>query len=373
LKRRKSFRWYLLAGLLLVGGFLSLDSWVGADSYVPNITNRINRWAAQQVFQGGVDCDSNQPVAFVAENDVPSPISVSPAFFWADSGTRQPSIALEAHAASASFDPVFAFRSSAGATHSAASAITTGTKLGTMVFQGYDGVGTVDDSTATGPWANGAAGGVASLECVAEENFNSTHHGTSCKFYTTSLATAGALVNPMIWNSNGTVGINTGLLAGAIGNPAAVLHAYAGSGNEIVRLQSNTTGDNPMRHVIINKVTTTDATVTTLHSYTCSAGHAYFFEFRVAAQQCTGANCVTTQNAASYRGRMAGRCTSAATATLVGTFILDATDTFEDAALATATITFDATGSTFRIQVTGVAATTVLWMDTLTIDEVGPT
>lgn len=97
-------------------------------------------------------------------------------------------------------------------------------------------------------------------------------------------------------------------------------------------------------------VTTSDATVTTLLSYTTTSGECGACVVLVIGRDGAG-------NRAAFE-RFVGYQNVSGTLT-VGTTVSLATD--QAAALVTTAITLDASGTSFRVRVTGVVATTIDW------------
>lgn len=112
------------------------------------------------------------------------------------------------------------------------------------------------------------------------------------------------------------------------------------------------------KRVDVPQVQTTDATVTTLYSLTLANSTTVTVDVIINATD------GTTANAAGFR-RVATLRTAGGTTTLVGA--VSTPHTAQDGSLATTAVTIDASGSTFRIRVTGVAATNLRWEGCVTI------
>lgn len=129
-------------------------------------------------------------------------------------------------------------------------------------------------------------------------------------------------------------------------------------GVEAFRFETQATNDDPSERVFQNRVTTTDATVTTLQSLTIASAYSYHIETRVTARR-TGGTGGTANDTASYV-RIATVKDVSGTATLVGA--VTATHTAEDQAGWDCTI--DVTGATARVRITGAADNNIVWHST---------
>ena len=168
-----------------------------------------------------------------------------------------------------------------------------------------------------------------------------------------------AISNIMYWTNGGKVGVNQGTVS-------ARLHVSESTlGNEVFRAESTATNDDPNLSVYQNRVATTDATVTTLHSFTLTASTTYRIEARVVARR-TGGTSGTAEDGAGYI--IVGTYkTVAGAATLVGA--VSALYTAEDQAAWDATL--DTSGTAVRVRVTGAANNNVTWHSTLIVSQVG--
>lgn len=149
----------------------------------------------------------------------------------------------------------------------------------------------------------------------------------------------------------GNVGIGTTA-------PASKLHVVQATlGNAITTLASTTTNDDPTETTYQNKVTTTDATITTLATVPIPASTTVMIEARVAARR-TGGTSGTAEDGAAYI--VAGAYKNVAgTATEIGEGSLFSA---EDQAGWACTI--DVSGSNALLQVTGAADNNVSWVAT---------
>lgn len=159
----------------------------------------------------------------------------------------------------------------------------------------------------------------------------------------------------------GKVGIGSGATA-----PTARLQVIEPTlGNEVARFQSTATNDDPAESVFQNRVTTTNATQTTLHSYALTDGYTYMFEAIVTARQ-TGGSAGTVDDAAGYVLRATYNCVSGI-AGLVGAVNADYTAESQagwDATFTTAT-------NNVRVRVTGATNNNITWHLTLRVWVVG--
>lgn len=137
--------------------------------------------------------------------------------------------------------------------------------------------------------------------------------------------------------------------------------------NEVLRLESTagTTTDDPTTAVVQADVTTTNATVTTLLSYTLTASRTYVIEARVVARR-TGGSAGTAEDGAGYVVRGTYK-TSAGSATLIGS--VTAVYTAESQAAWNATL--DTSGAAVRVRVTGAANNNISWHATVFVSWVG--
>lgn len=102
----------------------------------------------------------------------------------------------------------------------------------------------------------------------------------------------------------------------------------------------------------LNTVTTTDATVTTIWSDTLADNTAYRFEAIVVARGTAAAARATYHRVCTVYREAAGA------ATLQGAVLAPTTDA---ESVAGWDVTFDVTGNTLRLRVTGAAATAIRW------------
>lgn len=143
--------------------------------------------------------------------------------------------------------------------------------------------------------------------------------------------------------------------------PTAVFEVYDnGVGNEIFKLVSTATNDDPNYRVYQNRVATTDATLTTLHTIAIAASNTYLIESRIVARR-TGGTAGTADDGAVYIRR-------AMVTTKTGTVTISAVQdglTQEDQAGWDAT--FNVSGTNILVQITGAADNNVTWHATTII------
>lgn len=191
-----------------------------------------------------------------------------------------------------------------------------------------------------------------------------------------SLRSAGVNV-PMLHAGDVMIGSSTVV-------PSATLHVQeATAGNEVQRLESVATNDDPNQRVFQQRLQTTNATKTTLHNFTTASDRVYLVRASVVARCVSGAGCTAGQGAG---------CVLKATMKNVGGTVsrIDTTSTVDYAASditavgacttvdATSTVTLQAavaggcTANTdFCVRVTGGATHTITWHDTLEMQDVG--
>lgn len=138
--------------------------------------------------------------------------------------------------------------------------------------------------------------------------------------------------------------------------------------SEVTRFQSTTSGSPAVVSEVRRqgRVTTTDATVTTLMSYTLTAARAYLIEARVTAHR-TGGAAGAADDSAAYIV-YAGAKHTGGVAALITAVGADYTD--EDQAGWNATIDVDGANA-IRVRVTGAANNNITWHCTLIIQETG--
>lgn len=146
--------------------------------------------------------------------------------------------------------------------------------------------------------------------------------------------------------------------------PAARLHVLAVAAAEGLRVETPATNDDPNYYTRQARVATTDATQTTLDTFTITASKTYLIEARVLARR-TGGAAGTADDGAAYIRR-------AMVTTKAGTVTINAVQdglTQEDQAGWDCTL--DVNAATVRVRVTGAADNNVVWHSTTTLQDVG--
>lgn len=126
------------------------------------------------------------------------------------------------------------------------------------------------------------------------------------------------------------------------------------AGTTVQTIESTATNDNPQEVVVQNRVTTTDATVTVLHTFTIPVTTSFLIDAKVVARR-TGGGAGTAEDGAGYSifglfKNVAGTATAIGTADVVAKESQAAWD-----------IGFNATAGTVQLRVTGAAANNVTW------------
>jgi hypothetical protein len=152
-------------------------------------------------------------------------------------------------------------------------------------------------------------------------------------------------------------------LAGDTTKPLVHWRATA-VGTVVQKLSSAATNDDPIEQTVQNRVATTDATVTTIHSFLIQASNTYYITATVVARR-TGGAAGTADDGAAYEIKAAYQ-TSGGVVKIIGvaTKISFETTTAYD-------INFVVSGSNVLLQVTGVASTNITWHMTARYYNVG--
>lgn len=136
-------------------------------------------------------------------------------------------------------------------------------------------------------------------------------------------------------------------------------------GNAVFQLVSTATNDDPTEVVYQNRVATTDATVTTLHTFTVPSTTTYVIESTVVARR-TGGSSGTAEDGAGYR-IIATYKNVSGTATLIGSV----TTLYSAESQAGWDCTYSLSGATVLLRVTGAASNNVTWHSTSRVWSVG--
>jgi hypothetical protein len=148
-------------------------------------------------------------------------------------------------------------------------------------------------------------------------------------------------------------------------SPAARLHVQADAvGDEVLRLETVATLDDPNYKVYQGRVTTADASSAVLYSFSPAADRTYLVEARVVARR-TGGAAGTADDGAVY-------VKSCMVTTKAGTPTINATATVvEQEDQAGWDVTFGViVGGVFRVNVTGAADNNVTWHGTVVVQDV---
>lgn len=125
-------------------------------------------------------------------------------------------------------------------------------------------------------------------------------------------------------------------------------------GSEVVRIQSTATNDDPAEKVYQNRVTTTDATQTTIHTFTIPASTTFGIDFTIVARR-TGGTAGTAEDGGMWQKSEVFK-NDAGTATSIGNVRDNGTSS-----TGTWSTTFTPDSNTVKIDVTGDADTNVVW------------
>lgn len=156
-------------------------------------------------------------------------------------------------------------------------------------------------------------------------------------------------------------------LFGAAAAPTGILHVRAAASGDVVQtIETVTSGDDPIEYTRQYRVTTTNATVTTLATIALTASKTYMIEAKVVARRTGGAG-GTAEDGAGYIV-VATFNTLAGVATLIGAVAQDVVQ--ESQAGWDCTIDSDGAGNA-RIRVTGATNNNVTWHAHVRTMEVG--
>jgi hypothetical protein len=144
----------------------------------------------------------------------------------------------------------------------------------------------------------------------------------------------------------------------------AVLKVQAlGLGNEVHTISSVATNDNPTETVLQNRVATTNATVTVLHTFNVPATTTYAIEAHVIARR-TGGTAGTAEDGARYKLSAVYK-NVAGVATIIG-----AVTTTTDESVAAYDASLVTTAGNVELRVTGVLNTNITWHMTARVYQV---
>lgn len=139
-------------------------------------------------------------------------------------------------------------------------------------------------------------------------------------------------------------------------SPLAAIHVLQATlGSVVQRLQSTATNDDTIEDVVQARVATTDATVTTLHTFTIPASTTYAIDMHVVARRTGGAS-GTAEDGAYYVINAVFK-NVAGVATAIGANSLQVS---EESQAGWACV-IDVTGATARARVTGAVGNNITW------------
>lgn len=193
-------------------------------------------------------------------------------------------------------------------------------------------------------------GATSFVELGAIRTLVTTHnHATRASNFSFFNSIAGVLTESMKISETGDVSIGTTTALGRLSVRQNTL------GSSVQALSSVATNDDPTELVYQNRVATTNATVTTLHTFTIPASTTYTVTSWVVARR-TGGTGGTAEDGAAYTisatfKNVAGTATQIGATTVISTA--------EDQAAWDCT--YDVTGATARVRVTGAANNNVSW------------
>jgi len=219
------------------------------------------------------------------------------------------------------------------------------------------------DATVISRWDgyghDGTSFGVgAAAEAETSEAWAVGAQGTRIKFLTVSLGGT-TLTEKARISARGNVSI------GIATDASAQLHTVQdNAGDEVFRFETIATNDDPDFAGLQARVTTTDATVTTLQTIPIVASMTYLIEARITARRTGGAAGTADDGAVYIRRSMV--------TTKAGTVTINAVQdglTQEDQAAWDATL--DVLGANVRVRVTGALDNNVVWHTTTLLQKVG--
>lgn len=226
-------------------------------------------------------------------------------------------------------------------------------EVGMLFLEGSDVA--FDRTTTTAARLNaplqlGGIAGNGTLYGSAAANGDLTLEGTSHATKATSYVT--------LQSTGGLVGIG-------LTTPTALLHLNEATlGNSVVTVATTATNDDPTVNIQQNRVATTDATVTTLHTIAMPASTTVAADCAITARR-TGGIAGTAEDGARYRLELVYK-NVAGTATEIGEVL---TVIGESQAAWTATATPSAANA--LVQVTGAADNNITWHASCALSPVG--
>jgi len=193
-------------------------------------------------------------------------------------------------------------------------------------------------------------GATAFTELGAIRTLVTTHdHATRASNFSFFNSIAGTLTESMKISETGDVSIGTTTALARLSVRQNTL------GSSVQALSSVATNDDPTELVYQNRVATTNATVTTLHTFTIPASTTYTVTSWVVARR-TGGTGGTAEDGAAYTISATFK-NVAGTATQIGTTTIISTAENQ----AAWDCVYDVTGATARVRVTGATNNNVTW------------
>jgi hypothetical protein len=169
----------------------------------------------------------------------------------------------------------------------------------------------------------------------------------------TSTTTGAVIVSGGLGVAGNAIAANVG--AGLASAPTAKIQALQGTlGGEVTRMETTTAGSAVSELLLQNRVATTTAALTTLHTFTIPASTTYAVEIVVIARR-TGGTAGTAEDGARYKIDAVYR-NVAGVATIIG-----ARTRLQDESVAAYNCDVSTTGATVLVSVTGVLNTNITW------------
>ncbi len=288
-------------------------------------------------------------------NGVPETLPAGTLHVMRAGGTEQASLVLETGSSTTGRDSVFVTRKHSGDGFTPSNVVV-GTLLGTWQQTGL-GANVWRDAQIG---AGGNEGGFV-IECKATQTWT-TFFGTQCGFYT-SITGDTALSERMRFGGSGAVFIPNStligtLVAGALPDPATDPAArleiqQLAEGNELLRLVTAATNDDPTFHWATWDGTTTNSSATNIGGPTLTASKTYQVVAQVVARR-TGGSAGAADDGGAYFIKAAVKGTGPAIIAQAGM----GGDLESQAGWGA---TFAVSGSTVQVQVTGATNNNVTW------------
>lgn len=221
-----------------------------------------------------------------------------------------------------------------------------------LLVRNNAGTGTVNDAAIFSMGCSNASGALAitaQFTSYVTDVTAGAHNGA----WAVATAKAASSSNRLRINEDVGANFSVPVMIGAslTTTPSAKLHLVAAaSGDEILRLVTTTTGDDPTCQTFQARTTTTTATTATLHTIATTTDTQFWIRCAVIARKTNA----VAGNGATYEIK-AGGANKAGVVTVTPT-----TDSIvEDDA--TWNVTIDASGTNLRVRVTGAASNDITW------------